>query len=287
MKQERMKPLEERYTRRLLTNEFERLLDEATLSARLRWRSTTADLMEAAHIAYEFGVEDTTGCLYPFTRLARRACIVLKVPQPPHPRRTAWQAARRKGVRQQTLLERFRQTLSLTPFVEQLEPQTILFNNLSQNPTSIMTNQTDNATTTMLPADSTPLMLSEHFSLHELTHSGIAIRHRIDNQPPAEAVDNLRQLCRHVLEPLRRRFGRIIISSAYRSPQLNLAVGGNETSPHLLGLAADIHVSDDEQAQRMFDFLSRHTDADQLYFEHAMRNGCRWLHVGYAPQTRQ
>ena len=75
-------------------------------------------------------------------------------------------------------------------------------------------------------------MLSEHFSLEEMTRSGEALRRKIDNEPAAGQVENLRQLCLNVLEPVRRRFGATRITSGYRCPELNEAVGGVADSQH-------------------------------------------------------
>ena len=51
--------------------------------------------------------------------------------------------------------------------------------------------------------------LTQHFSLREFIISATAIRHGIDNTPSEETVARLKALCDNVLEPLRRRFGRI------------------------------------------------------------------------------
>ena len=138
-----------------------------------------------------------------------------------------------------------------------------------------------NNATNILPADS---QLSEHFLLTEFTRSATALRHRIDNTPSAEVVDNLRQLCLHVLEPLRRRFGVIRITSGYRSEPLNRLVGGARHSQHLRGEAADIHLSSESQACKMADYLRQHVDFDQCIVERRLRNGCIWLHVSYVAQ---
>lgn len=133
-------------------------------------------------------------------------------------------------------------------------------------------------------------MLSEHFTLSEMVRSGTAIRYGIDNTPAEEAIENLTLLCRNVLEPLRRRFGVIRITSGYRSQALNRAVGGARTSQHLTGEAADIHIGCEEAGQKMYDFICRHTDFDQLLFERRPKTGCCWLHVSHTtrrPNRRQ
>ncbi len=125
------------------------------------------------------------------------------------------------------------------------------------------------------------LRLSEHFRLSEFIDSGTARRLHIDNTPEPVHVERLRQLCQHVLEPLRCRFGVIRVTSGYRCPLLNEAVGGVDKSQHLLGEAADLHIANMEVGRKMFDFIRRETPFDQLLFEHRLKNGCCWLHVSH------
>jgi zinc D-Ala-D-Ala carboxypeptidase len=80
------------------------------------------------------------------------------------------------------------------------------------------------------------MKLSNNFSLSEFTSSPTADRLGIDNTPDKEATDNLQELVTFVLQPLRDRFGPITISSGYRSPELNKAIGGSTALVVLLTL---------------------------------------------------
>ena len=132
--------------------------------------------------------------------------------------------------------------------------------------------------------------LSPHFTVGEFFRSGTAIRLGIDNNPDAhpgegistaEVVENLRALCTEVLEPLRRRVGRVIVTSGYRCQELNKAVGGVWNSQHLKGEAADIFVPDTATAMRYGHILERHSAVQQLLLEPIGIQQKRWIHVGF------
>ena len=130
--------------------------------------------------------------------------------------------------------------------------------------------------------DSLPdVRLSEHFSLREFTISAAAIRHNINNVPTDVEIGNLRSLCQNVLEPLRRRFGVIRITSGYRSDRVNRLVGGVATSQHKRGEAADLNVSSAEVAHKMVQFVRDNLDFDQLIYECVRKTATRWIHVSY------
>ena len=83
------------------------------------------------------------------------------------------------------------------------------------------------------------VQITPHFSLEELTITKTGL----PNEPNEEQINQLRILCRDILEPLRYHgeCAPIIVQSAFRSPAVNKLVGGVPTSQHLLGQAADIH----------------------------------------------
>ena len=88
------------------------------------------------------------------------------------------------------------------------------------------------------------IYLSPHFKLNEFTKSRTARENGIDNTPPPEAVENLRALCIHTLEPLREALGLpIIITSGYRCKGLNERITHHsDSSQHMQGEAADFVV---------------------------------------------
>lgn len=127
------------------------------------------------------------------------------------------------------------------------------------------------------PADP---QLSRHFKLSEFTRSATAIRLGIDNTPCPEKIEALQNLCIHVLEPLRERFGVIRITSGYRCGAVNREIGGSRTSQHLLGEAADIHVGSLEMARKYFYFIRDNLEFDQMLLE--MKQGkVHCLHISY------
>ena len=145
------------------------------------------------------------------------------------------------------------------------------------------------------------IQLSEHFKLSEFTRSATATARKIDNTPSQEVISNLKVLCQNVLEPL-RAFAQqpIIISSGYRCPKLNSAVGGVYSSQHTLGEACDIRLpvskhttqrdgkahTDKEILNSWFDWIVSNTDFDQAIIETA--NGKDfWIHVSCRRNKRK
>ena len=84
-----------------------------------------------------------------------------------------------------------------------------------------------------------------------------------------------------VLQPLRNHLKKpVVISSGYRSEDVNRAVGGVKGSQHLKGEAADIHVENTEHLLKIMHFIMDETDFDQLIWE-KNKQGTQWVHVSY------
>jgi hypothetical protein len=125
------------------------------------------------------------------------------------------------------------------------------------------------------------MSLTPHFSLEEMVASQTATRKGINNVPDARAVAALTRLCEAVLEPIRVHFDKVVhISSGYRSPRLNKAIGGTETSQHCFGEAADIvcYGVDNLDLAKWI--------RDNLPFDQVIMEGT-WVHVSHGPRNRR
>jgi zinc D-Ala-D-Ala carboxypeptidase len=125
------------------------------------------------------------------------------------------------------------------------------------------------------------MKLSAHFSLEEFIISSKALSMGVKNDPTPKHLENLKHLAER-MEVVRALFNRPIeITSAYRNPQVNAAVGGVPTSAHALGHAADFHVdslSDLEVAKSVRDSGLKF---DQLIYEKS-----RCVHISFDPRLR-
>jgi zinc D-Ala-D-Ala carboxypeptidase len=114
--------------------------------------------------------------------------------------------------------------------------------------------------------------LTPHFTLEELT---ITEHRELDNTPNDETIANLTRLA-EFLERVKVLLGGkpIMINSAYRSPEVNAAVGSKPSSQHILGCAADIRVpgmTPDEVCKAVI--------GSDLPFDQIIREFDRWTHV--------
>lgn len=124
--------------------------------------------------------------------------------------------------------------------------------------------------------------LSPHFTLEEMTLSQIAERHGLDNTPPAEVLEHLRATASR-MEGVRTLLGHpILVSSGYRSPEVNKAVGGVPTSAHVQGWAVDFICPAFGTTREICNAIRASGMAvDQVIQEHT------WVHASWAPTMRQ
>lgn len=83
------------------------------------------------------------------------------------------------------------------------------------------------------------MKLSENFTLQEFTLSQTASRLGLDNNPTPAILEKLKKTAAG-MQKIRKLLNKSIrISSAYRSPEVNKAVGSGPNSQHVKGEAVD------------------------------------------------
>ncbi len=108
--------------------------------------------------------------------------------------------------------------------------------------------------------------LTRNFSLLELIKSDTAIRRGINNNPNAGQIENLKLLCENILQPVRDHFGRVKVTSGFRSPELCVAIGSSVNSQHAKAEAADFECPGVDNAE-LADWIHRELPYDQLILE--------------------
>lgn len=128
------------------------------------------------------------------------------------------------------------------------------------------------------------MKLTPNFTLDELTVSETAERLGIDNDPPADIIDNLRGLA-SVLEEVRIVCNSrpVVITSGYRSPNLNRLVNGSQNSAHLSGYAADFTVPGFGTPME----VCRAIAAAGIRFDQLIHEFGRWVHLSVDPRMRR
>jgi hypothetical protein len=133
------------------------------------------------------------------------------------------------------------------------------------------------------------MQLSTNLSLAEVTRSETAKRRGISNMPTAEHIENFKKLAANIFQPIREHFGKpIIISSGYRSAELNKAIGGSLSSQHCSGEAIDIDMdgTDITNAQ-IFNYIKENLNFDQMIWEFGTDTNPDWVHVSFASNRSQ
>lgn len=122
--------------------------------------------------------------------------------------------------------------------------------------------------------------LSPHFWLEELT---VTQQRKLDNTPPSDVVAVLRKTAER-MEGVRRTLGDrvIVITSGYRSPAVNRAVGGARRSAHLSGHAVDFHCHGFGDPRQVCGAVAR----SSLLFDQLIEEGT-WTHISFAPANRR
>lgn len=135
--------------------------------------------------------------------------------------------------------------------------------------------------------------LSPNFTLREFTASATADARGWENVPPPEVMEALRTTAKGLEEVralLTEIIGRpvpIFITSGYRSPRLNSAIGSSATSQHVKGEAVDFRAPEYGTPAQIVAAVNRSKiQFDQLINE-ATRTGARWVHISFGPRNRR
>jgi zinc D-Ala-D-Ala carboxypeptidase len=125
-------------------------------------------------------------------------------------------------------------------------------------------------------------MISKYLSLKESTRSKTAERLGIPNIPTPEHLVNMKRIGTQIFDKVRDHIGGpLFVSSFYRSPELNKAIGGSSTtSQHMTGEAMDIDAHNYKFGtnKKVFDYI-RTLEFDQLIWEFGNDQEPDWVHV--------
>lgn len=137
------------------------------------------------------------------------------------------------------------------------------------------------------------MKLTKNFTLEEMIASSTATAKHIDNTPSKDVIENLSILCRDIMQPIREAWGdSIIISSGYRCPKLNTAVGGSKTSQHMTGAACDFSAKDKSKNGDLFRLIDcmikqGKISCRQLIWEYGNKKNPRWIHISCQDKQHQ
>lgn len=127
--------------------------------------------------------------------------------------------------------------------------------------------------------------MGKYFTTGEFVRSQTAYERGIDNRLPKDLLPNMQALVDNVLDPLREAYGKpIVITSGYRSEELNKAVGGSKTSEHVKAMAADIVGTPNtrKENKKLFYLIQElKLPFRQLIWEKGTSEGPDWVHVSY------
>lgn len=125
------------------------------------------------------------------------------------------------------------------------------------------------------------MKLTENLTLLEATKSNTATRLGIDNTPPPAIIERMVETAEKIFQPLRDALGPIRVSSFYRSPDLNRAIGGSKSSQHCKGEAIDMQ-GILASNKMLFNAACDLEEFDQIIWEFGSLEEPDWVHVSYS-----
>lgn len=129
--------------------------------------------------------------------------------------------------------------------------------------------------------------ISDHISYAEATVSQTASRLGIDNKPNPAQLVAMQLVAKKCFEPLRNYAeGPLKVTSFFRCPELNIAIGGAKNSDHCLGMAIDIQsLTPGKTNAELFYYCRQHLQFKQLIWEFGTDEEPDWIHISYDPNN--
>ncbi len=125
------------------------------------------------------------------------------------------------------------------------------------------------------------IQLSPHFTSAQACYSDHAQQHGIDNHIPQKTLPHCKLLAEEILEPLWQHYrDNLLITSWYRAPRLNRAIGGAKNSYHRLGLAVDLKLKQGDTAD-FGEYCAYNLYYDKLILEYYLpdKPNSGWVHI--------
>ena len=126
------------------------------------------------------------------------------------------------------------------------------------------------------------MKLSKYVNLSEATKSQTATRKGIKNEPDEEQLEAMKYVAKNIFDKVRDFVGGPLFpSSFFRSPELNVAIGGAKTSQHCKGEAIDIDADFYGKGSNVdiFWYIKNKLTFDQLIWEFGSTTNPDWVHV--------
>ena len=118
-----------------------------------------------------------------------------------------------------------------------------------------------------------------NFRYKEFVKSSTALRYNIVNKPNEEQWRCIEKIASNILQPIRRRFGRIRITSGFRSVELCLKVGSSAYSNHARGQAIDFEpLKHGVTLFEVFEWIYNNLEFRWLIAEYFPEG---WIHVSW------
>lgn len=131
------------------------------------------------------------------------------------------------------------------------------------------------------------MKLSKNLTLREAITSQTAERRGLNNMPSKSTINVMILTAEKVFQPVRDHFGKPIrVSSFYRSPAVNKAVGGSANSQHCTGEAIDMQGTNGLTNAEIFYWIKNNLDFDQLIWEYGNSTEPAWVHVSYTARRK-